>query len=156
MARERKKEIAGEGFVRLLDTDIPMEKSVIIGLTKIKGISFSLANAICNYFGIDKNKKMKELSEEEKEKINSFPSVVHEFPVWLLNRRKDRGSGLDLHLLTTKLDLAKEFDIRLMKKIKSYKGIRHSMGLPVRGQRTKSHFRKGTTVGVEKAKSKKR
>ena len=41
-----------------------------------------------------------------------------------------------------------------MKKIKSYKGWRHAMGQPVRGQRTRSHFRKGSSVGVIKAKAK--
>ena len=42
----------------------------------------------------------------------------------------------------TDLELQTEFDIKRMKKIKSYKGVRHSAGQPVRGQRTKSHFRK--------------
>ncbi|MEM1535225.1 MAG: 30S ribosomal protein S13 [Candidatus Pacearchaeota archaeon] len=153
--REKKKE-STEGFVRLLDTDIPAEKPVIAGLTRIKGIGFSLANAVCNYFNIDKTKRLSQLSEDEIKKINSLPDVIKNFPPWLLNRQKDRVSGENLHLFTTKLDLAKEFDIRRMKKIKSYKGIRHSMGLPVRGQRTKSHFRTGAAVGVEKAKSKKR
>ena len=37
-----------------------------------------------------------------------------------------------------------------MKKIKSYKGMRHAYGLPVRGQRTRGNFRKGVTVGVMK------
>ena len=40
-----------------------------------------------------------------------------------------------------KLELQKEFDIKRLKKIKSYRGLRHSTGQPVRGQRTKSHFR---------------
>ena len=43
-------------------------------------------------------------------------------------------------------------DIKMMKKMRSYKGIRHSLGLPVRGQRTKSNFRKnkGKVLGVRK------
>ena len=50
----------------------------------------------------------------------------------------------------------KEFDIKRMKKMRSYKGIRHASGLPVRGQRTKSHFRKkgkNKAVGVSKTKT---
>ena len=39
-----------------------------------------------------------------------------------------------------------------MKKIKSYRGVRHSQRQPVRGQRTRSHFRKGKSMGVSKAK----
>ena len=52
------------------------------------------------------------------------------------------------------MDLQNEFDIRRLKKIKSYKGIRHSLGQPVRGQRTKAHFRKGRAVGVKRVKVK--
>ncbi|MCX8194480.1 MAG: 30S ribosomal protein S13, partial [Candidatus Pacearchaeota archaeon] len=76
------------------------------------------------------------------------------FPGWLLNRRKDIETGADRHLITTDLDLAREFDIRRMKKIKSYKGIRHILGQPVRGQRTKAHFRKGKAIGVSRSKTK--
>ena len=47
--------------------------------------------------------------------------------------------------------MKREFDIKRMKKIKSYKGARHSAGQPVRGQRTRSHFRsRGKAVGVTK------
>ncbi|MEM1577688.1 MAG: 30S ribosomal protein S13 [Candidatus Pacearchaeota archaeon] len=153
--KEKTKEI-GQGFIRLLDTDIPVEKSVLIGLTKIKGISFSLAHAICNYLEIDKFKKLKDLSEEEIKKLQDIDKIINYLPPWLYNRRRDRETNKDLHLFGSKLDLTKEFDIRRLKKIKCYRGIRHSLGLPVRGQRTKSHFRKGATVGVQKEKSKKR
>jgi len=152
-----KKETRTEGFVRLLEVDIPSHCTVYGGLLRIKGIGFSLANAICNFLDIQKNKRFNELSQEEISKLNSFLSTqLQKFPPFLLNRRNDRETGQDMHLLLTKIDLAKEFDIRRMKKIKCYKGIRHSLGLPVRGQRTKSHFRKGAAVGVQKAKSKKR
>ena len=72
---------------------------------------------------------------------------------WMLNRKKDRESGLSKHLITTDLDLARDFDVRRMKKIKSYRGWRHATGQPVRGQRTRSHFRKGGAVGVAKGKA---
>ena len=155
MARKQVRAL-GEGFVRILDTDIPSNKNVYVGLTYIKGISFTLSNAICNYLGIDKHKKLKDLSNDELAKLNDIPSIIKNLPSWLYNRRKDRETGNNLHLFGSKLDLTKEFDIRRLKKIKVYRGIRHSMGLPVRGQRTKSHFRKGGTVGVQKSKSKKR
>jgi small subunit ribosomal protein S13 len=151
-----KKKQMEEGFIRILDTDIPINKNVYVGLTKIKGISFALSNAICNYLGIDKFKKIKDLSEEEIEKLSRINEIIKNFPPWILNRRRERESGKDLHLFGSRLDLAKEFDIRRLKKIKCYRGVRHSLGLPVRGQRTKSHFRKGPAVGVLKAKSKKR
>jgi len=154
--RSSREKMYGEGFVRILDTDIPSEKSVYIGLTKIKGIGFTLSNAICNYLGINKFKKLKDLSEDEIKKLNDIPSIVKNLPSWLYNRRRDIETGNDSHLFGSKLDLTKEFDIRRLKKIKAYRGVRHSLGLPVRGQRTKSHFRKGMAVGVQKSKSKKR
>lgn len=140
-----------KSIVRILSTDIPGEKRVLAGLTRIKGISWSLSNAICNILGIDKNKRISELNEEEIEKINNFIKN-QKLPEFLLNRRKDRSSGENLHLIGSDLELAKEFDIKRLKKIKAYKGIRHSLGQPVRGQRTKSHFRKNRTVGVMKKK----
>lgn len=154
--RKKIRELGEEGYVRILDTDIPSKKSVYIGLTKISGIGFTLSNAICNYLNIDKNKKLSELSDEEIRKLNDIPKIMNKLPIWLYNKRKDRISGENLHLFGNKLYLTKEFDVRRLKKIRSYRGIRHSLGLPVRGQRTKSHFRKGMAVGVQKSKSKKR
>ncbi|MDO8517486.1 MAG: 30S ribosomal protein S13, partial [Nanoarchaeota archaeon] len=76
---------------------------------------------------------------------------------FLVNRRKDYESGENKHLYGADLDLQKEFDIKKLKKMRAYKGIRHQLGQPVRGQRTKSHFRKEKkrkgAVGVKKAKS---
>ncbi len=123
------------------------------GLTKIKGISWSFSNAICKALNINKNRKISTLKEEEIKKILDFIKNP-DLPEWLLNRRKDLETGLNQHLITTDLDLKREFDIRRMKKIKSYKGIRHALGLPVRGQRTKAHFRKGRAIGVSRAKVK--
>ncbi len=52
------------------------------------------------------------------------------------------------------LKLRKEFDLKRMKKIKSYKGVRHIVGLPVRGQRTKANFRRNRKPSVAAAKKK--
>ena len=73
-------------------------------------------------------------------------------PIYLINRRNDFETGENKHLTTSDLDLKKEFDIKRLRKIKSYKGIRHAAKLPVRGQRTKSHFRKnrGKSGGIKK------
>lgn len=148
-----KKEFIEEQLVRIYSTDIPADMKLYPGLTRIKGISWAFSNVICNFLKMDKNKKMIELTPEEIKKITDFiknpdPSL----PPWLFNRRKDTETGQDKHLVTTELDLQKGFDIRSMKKMKSYKGIRHSMGQPVRGQRTRGHFRSGKSVGVHRSK----
>jgi small subunit ribosomal protein S13 len=152
--KERREEpqIKMISLIRLLSTDIPGESNLYAGLTKIKGISWTMSNAVCTVLGLDKNRKISSLSPEELEKISAFvknPQV----PEWLFNRKKDRETGLSRHLITTDLDLSRDFDIRRMKKIKSYKGWRHALGQPVRGQRTRSHFRKGSAIGVAKGRA---
>jgi small subunit ribosomal protein S13 len=148
---ERKEEIKFESLIRILATDIPGDATIYAGLTRIKGVSWSLSNAICHVLKLDKERKVKSLSEVELQTINNFiknPQV----PEWLLNRKKDPATGLSKHLVTAELEMQKEFDIRKMKKIRTYKGWRHAIGQPVRGQRTRSHFRKGVSVGVIKKK----
>ena len=147
---ERKEKIQEEGLIRIGGTDIPGKMSVYAGLTRIKGISWTMSNAICKTLNISRKKKISELSEKEENEIFNLVKS-DKLPTWLLNRKKDPETGENKHLLTTELDLQKEFDIRRLKKIKSYKGIRHTQGQPVRGQKTRSHFRrKGPSVGVKR------
>ena len=139
--------------VRIATTDIPGETTVYNGLRRIKGISWGISNAVCHKLELDKKRKINTLSEQEIEKILKL-IASNEFPEYLVNRRKDIASGSNKHLITADLDLQRDFDIRAMKKIRSYKGWRHAMGQPVRGQRTKSHFRKGKSLGVTRIKAK--
>jgi small subunit ribosomal protein S13 len=140
--------------VRLLSRDIEGKEDIYSGLTKVKGISWGMSNAICKKLGFNKRKKIGSLSEEEIKKIEDFmknPNV----PSYLINRRNDFESGKDYHLIGGDLELKKEFDIKRLKKIKSYRGFRHMGGLPVRGQRTRSHFRKNKAKGSGIKKKKK-
>lgn len=140
-----------EKLIRILSKDIEGGLKVYVGLTKIKGISWSLANAICKSLNIDKGRKIGSLSKEEIDKINEFIKKP-KMPLYLFNRRLDIETGDDKHLIGSDLELQKEMDIGRLKKIKSYRGLRHALGLPLRGQRTKSHFRrnKKKSVGIKK------
>lgn len=142
-----------EKLVRILSEDIEGNMRIYAGLTKIKGVSWSVANAVCKTLGIDKSRKIGSLAPEEIKKISDFIKNPR-IPLFLLNRRKDFESGLDKHLSSTDLELQRDFDIKRLKKIKSYRGIRHAAGQPVRGQRTKAHFRKnrGKSVGIKSKK----
>ncbi|MDP6459896.1 MAG: 30S ribosomal protein S13, partial [Candidatus Hydrothermarchaeota archaeon] len=73
-------------------------------------------------------------------------------PAWLLNRRKDYASGKDIHVTGSELAISLREDLNRLKKIRSYRGIRHERGLPVRGQRTRTSFRRGASVGVTRKK----
>ena len=139
-------------LIRILGKDIKENKKLLSGLTQIKGISWSFANALCRVLNLDKNKKIRELSKEELQKIGEF-FKVEGIPHYLKNRQRDFDDGRDKHIIGADLNLRNEFDIKRLKKIKSYRGVRHSAGLPVRGQRSKSHFRKNRkksgAVGVK-------
>lgn len=140
-----------ERIVRILSEDIRGDANIYVGLTKIKGVSWGLANAICKVLNLDKQQKIGALKDDEIKKITEFiknPKI----PKFLLNRNFDLETGEDKHLVSTSLELQKEFDIKRLKKIKSYRGIRHSSGLPVHGQRTRSNFRKNKSksVGIKK------
>jgi small subunit ribosomal protein S13 len=73
-------------------------------------------------------------------------------PVWMQNRRKDIATGQDKHVMAMDLTMIGREDLDLMKKMRSYKGIRHERGLRVRGQRTRSTGRTGAIVGVSRRK----
>ncbi len=135
-----------ERIVRILSKDIEGGMKVYPGLTKIKGVSWAISNATCQILGIPKTKKIGELTDVDIKKISEFiknPKV----PNFILNRRKDLETGEDKHLIGVDLELKNEFDIKRLKKIKSYRGLRHTLGLPMRGQRTRSHFRKNRRRG---------
>jgi len=155
MAKENIKQETKEeaSLVRILGKDIRGDKKVLAGLTKITGISWAFANAICKKLNLDEKMRIQEIPKDKIKKIEEFienPDV----PTFLKNRQKDFDSGENKHLSGEDLRLRKEFDIKRLRKTKSYKGVRHSAGLPVRGQRTRSNFRKNRrksgVTGVKK------
>ena len=146
-------------IVRIVNADLKGDVPIRHALTKIKGIGYILANSICNVAEIEKTKKTGHLNEAEVKKIDE---VIHnptkfKIPFWMFNRRKDYETGVDKHVLTSEMDLSKTNDLRRLKRIKSYRGMRHAFGLPVRGQRTRSNFRKnkGKVTGVKRKAGKK-
>ncbi len=141
-----------EVLVRILGYDIPGSRNLYTGLTRIKGISWTISNAVCIKLGFPKTKKISELSKQEIQKIEEF---LKSLPVYdfLKNRRTDIETGKTAHFFGTDLDMKRDFDIKRLKEIKSYRGIRHALKQPLRGQRTRSHFRtKGRAMGVKKKK----
>jgi small subunit ribosomal protein S13 len=140
-------------LVRVLGKDIRGDIKIKSALTKINGISWAISNAVCKILELDKEKRIQDFSKDELARIEDFMKAP-ELPLFLKNRRKDFDSGDDLHMSGMDLKLRKEFDLKRMKKIKSYKGIRHIVGLPVRGQRTKANFRRNRKPSVAAAKKK--
>ena len=140
--------------VRVLNTDLRGENVVVEELTKIKGIGPTLARAILHKLKIPINKRVGELSEDELNAIvDEVQNVASRYPPYLLNRRYDRETGEDKHLIGSDLEFTVARDIDFEKGIASWRGIRHKLGLKVRGQRTRTTGRKSKVpVGVRRRK----
>jgi len=143
-------------LVRIASTDLDGNKALLYALTKIKGISLMYANAVCIFSGVDSTKKTGYLSDEEIKKLNTFVTNPQGVPSWLLNRNKDYDTGVNKHLLMSDLIFTQDNDIKRLKMIKSNRGLRHQWNLPLRGQRTKSNFRRTKTANSRKKKQMKR
>jgi len=138
-------------IVRISNTDINGEKNLVYGLTTIKGIGVHMATLIADAAGIDRYTKIGDLKDSEIEKLQMIIDNVNKnAPGWMVNHRKDYETGEDIHLVGSDIDMKLRDEINIMKKIRSYRGIRHERGLPVRGQRTRSNNRKGLALGVSK------
>lgn len=123
-------------MARIAGIDLPREKRVEIGLTYIYGIGKPTAQKILADTGVNPDTRVKDLSEEEVNKIRNY--VEHNL----------RVEG-DLHREVA-------LNIKRLMEIGCYRGVRHRKGLPVRGQNTKQNARtrKGPkrTVGRSKKK----
>jgi small subunit ribosomal protein S13 len=108
-------------LARIAGVEIPNNKRVEVGLTYIFGIGRSRARKICEITKVDVNKKVKDLSTEESTRIRKHIEA------------KEMVEG----------DLKKQVNqsIKRLMDINSYRGKRHKMGLPVRGQRTRTNAR---------------
>ncbi len=108
-------------MARIVGVDLPKNKRGEIGLTYIYGIGRSTANMILQEAGVDKEIKVKDWSDEQ---ISNIRKVVNE---------KFKVEG--------ELRSAVQMNIKRLMDIGSYRGIRHRIGLPVRGQSTKNNAR---------------
>lgn len=139
-AKKPEADMPTEMLIRIYGYDIPGSKNVYVGLTNIKGVGWSISNALLHRLKMPHSTKIASLSKDQIQLIENALDNIN-IPDFLKNRRSDPETGKTEHLIGTDLDVKRDFDIKKLKKIKSYKGIRHSLKLPVRGQRTRSHFR---------------
>ena len=109
-------------MARIAGVNVPDRKRVTIALTYIHGIGRKFARDICDSTGIDRNKRMGELSEDELNQIRS---------------------EIDTDKYTIEGDLRREvsMNVKRLMDMACYRGLRHRKHLPVRGQRTKTNAR---------------
>ena len=108
-------------MARIAGVDIPNDKRLEISLTYIFGIGRTSAKEICEKTGLDPNRRVKDLNEDETIKIRNL----------IENEYKVEGS------LRTEVT----FNIKRLMDINCYRGQRHKRGLPVHGQRTSTNAR---------------
>ena len=117
-------------MARLAGVDLPAKKRTEIGLTYIYGIGRTRAKSLCHRAGIDPNKKIGDLTDEE---VNRVRIILEE---------EGEVEG----------DLRKEISLNIKRLVDAgtYRGLRHRKSLPVRGQRSKTNARtrKGRRAGV--------
>ena len=122
-------------MARIAGVDIPREKRVEISLTYIYGIGRTLSNKILEKLNINPDTRVKVLTDEQ---VNEIRKEITNY--------------------TVEGDLRREvaLDIKRLKEIGCYRGLRHRRGLPVRGQRTKTNARtrKGPKKVVSRSKKK--
>ena len=127
-------------MARIAGVDLPPKKRAEIGLTYIYGIGRTRSKSLLHRAGIDFNKKVRDLTEDE---VNKVRTILEE---------EGAVEG----------DLRKEVSLNIRRHIEmgSYRGLRHRRGLPTRGQRTHTNARtrkgprKGTVANKKKATSK--
>lgn len=140
-------------IIRVAGTDLDGGKPVGRALRKIKGIGVVTSKAICLAAKISPLTKLGTLTESEISNLeNAIKNPMNfNLPSFLVNRRRDPTTGVDMHLTSSDLDIARRFDVQRYIDLRTYRGWRHMLGQPVRGQRTRSTFRvTGMTVGVMK------
>ena len=105
---------------RIMGHVLPDTKSIWVGLTTIYGIGLKKSETVLKKVNVDLMKKVKDITEEEQKKI---------------------GDELRTFILENDLKREVAFAIKRLKEIKCYRGMRHNVGLPVRGQLTRKNGR---------------
>ena len=140
-------------IIRIANSDVSGEERLANALTSIRGIGPRISNAIVQKLKLNPNKLAGKLDDKNVVDIeNAIMNLNDYVPDWLLNRQKDYDTGENIHSVSVELKMTHDEDLNRMKKVKSYKGIRHASGHKVRGQRTYSNGRKGLALGVSRKK----
>ncbi len=108
-------------MARIAGVDLPRDKRVEIGLTYIYGIGLTSSKRILADAGIDPNTRVRDLTDEEVKKISN---VIE-----------------DTQMVEGDLRRERQLNIKRLREINCYRGIRHRKGLPSRGQKTKTNAR---------------
>jgi ribosomal protein S13 len=150
----RPKNFREKVFFRQIRTQVDGNAKVEHALTQISGVGRRFAQATVRVAGISPEWRLGALPEKDLNRLQEIilDPIGNGIPSYFVNRRRDLRTGEDLHIISNQLDISVKRDIDRMKRIRSYKGVRHHLRLKVRGQKTKSTGRHGLVVGVVRRK----
>ena len=138
-------------IVRIANTDLDGKYQVIPAIAQVKGLGLRTAAVVAARSGVNPYRKLGDLSDADVAKLQETVEGIQEaLPTWMLNRRKDIETGEDGHLVGTDVEIRLRDDLNRLKKIRTYRGLRHEGGQKVRGQRSRSNGRTGLTLGVQR------
>lgn len=141
-------------IVRLANSDLDGTRRVEHALTGIRGVGHRVGPILADAAGVPRTERIGKLSDAQIEQLAKTLERVSEIlPGWAVNRPFDYETGADMHLVGSNVDIVLRDDLNRLKKIRSYRGVRHELGQKVRGQRTRSHGRTGLAVGVARQKA---
>lgn len=144
------------GIVRLLGKDLDGHFPVSKALSRVKGFGHNLSKSIMRIvkkeLGVSPTDMIGEVKEETLLKIEEIlkDPVHYGVPSFLVNRQKDRESGVTKHFSANDLTFTNRQDLEFEKNIRTYRGWRHFIGQKVRGQHSRTTGRTGMTMGVLK------
>ncbi len=143
-------------IIRIAGRDINGELNIPSSLMQIRGIGHNLAHALSlsikEAYGIESSATLGSLSDQDISNIETLlkDPTKTKIPLYMYNRRNDRDTGSNMHLVGTDLTVSMRQDIENDIRILSWRGFRHRWGQKVRGQKTRSTGRTGATIGVTK------
>ncbi len=138
-------------IVRLASTDLDGWRPVMYALADVKGLGVRMGAVVSDAVGVPRQQRIGNLNDEQIAKLQeALNQLAVNAPPWMLNRQYDWETGDDRHVFGPDWQVEVRNDINRMKKIRSYKGVRHEAGKKVRGQRSSSNGRKGLALGVQR------
>ena len=131
-------------IIRVLNTNVDGRRKVAYAFRMIKGIGVRFAFVACKKAGIDANRRAGTLTPAEVEKISDVIAdpLKYKIPAWFLNRQRDIKTGKTEHVTSNAVDIKLRDDLERMKKMYQHRGIRHALGIRVRGQHTSNSGRR--------------
>lgn len=157
--KQAKEDKSAQSIVRIAGKDVDGALPIIRALNKIKGINYTLSNALAKAIesntSIKRTTSVSSLSEKDMGLIEEIIKNPDKFgvPKYFLNKQKSFDNGQDMHFVGNDLVFSTRQDINRKINNRTWVGYRHQYGQKVRGQHTRTTGRTGITVGVTKSKA---